>query len=61
MQHVIVVHGNDGLDEISITDDSSVSELKDGEIKNYEISPKDFGQNLWAISHSSLFLHLSVR
>ena len=43
MQHVIVVHGNDGLDEISITDDSFVSELKDGEIKNYEISPKDLG------------------
>jgi len=43
MEHVIVVHGNDGLDEISITDDSFVSELKDGKIKNYQVSPKDFG------------------
>ena len=33
MEHVIVVHGNDGLDEISITDDSFISELKDGKIK----------------------------
>ena len=43
MEHVIVVHGKDGLDEISITDDSFVSELKDGKIKNYQVSPKDFG------------------
>ena len=28
MEHVIVVHGNDGLDEISITDDSFISELQ---------------------------------
>ena len=45
MQHVIVVHGNDGLDELSITDDSYVSELKDGNIKNYQMSPKDYGLN----------------
>ena len=43
MEHVIVVHGNDGLDEISITDDSFISELKDRKIKNYQVSPKDFG------------------
>lgn len=43
MEHVIVAHGNDGLDEISITDDSFISELKDGKIKNYHVSPKDFG------------------
>ena len=43
MEHVIVVHGKDGLDEISITDDSFISELKDGKIKNYQVSPKDFG------------------
>jgi len=43
MEHVIVVHGNDGLDEISITDDSFISELQDGKIKNYQVSPKDFG------------------
>ena len=46
MEHVIVVHGNDGLDEISITDDSFISELKDGKIKNYQVSPKDFGLSL---------------
>ena len=39
----LVFHSNDGLDEISITDDSFISELKEGKIKNYHVSPKDFG------------------
>ena len=66
MQHVIVVHGNDGLDEISITDDSFVSELKDGEIKNYEISPKDFGlsygkfESIKALSSQESFEKVSL-
>tara|TARA_B100000029_G_scaffold516695_1_gene632820 strand:+ start:3538 stop:4548 length:1011 start_codon:yes stop_codon:yes gene_type:complete len=43
MQHVLIVHGFDGLDEISITDSTYISELKDGKINKYEISPSDFG------------------
>jgi anthranilate phosphoribosyltransferase len=42
-QHAFVVHGMDGLDEITITDRTSVSEFKDGIVKNYVIHPSDFG------------------
>ena len=41
--HVMVVHGNDGMDEISISDTTSVAELKNGEISEYTIKPEDFG------------------
>lgn len=42
-ERALVVHGLDGLDEISISTKTKVSELKDGEIKNYYIEPEDFG------------------
>ncbi len=38
-----VVHGEDGLDEISTTGDSQISELRDGEIRCYRVRPEDFG------------------
>ena len=41
--HVMVVHGNDGMDEISISDTTNVAELKNGEITEYTIKPEDFG------------------
>ncbi len=41
--HVMVVHSNDGLDEISLSDATQVAELKNGEINRYEISPEQFG------------------
>ena len=40
--HVMVVHADDGMDEISIASATSVAELKDGEIKTYIIEPEDF-------------------
>ncbi|MDG2395063.1 anthranilate phosphoribosyltransferase [Candidatus Thioglobus sp.] len=40
--HVMVVHSNDGLDEISIADDTFVAELNNGSVKTYTISPTDF-------------------
>jgi len=40
--HVMVVHSNDGLDEISIADDTFVAELKDGKVTTYHINPADF-------------------
>ena len=42
-KHALVVRGNDGMDEISICDETSVYELKDGQIFNYTISPEQFG------------------
>lgn len=39
----LVVHGLDGMDEITTICGTKVSELKDGKVKNYEISPEKFG------------------
>jgi anthranilate phosphoribosyltransferase len=41
--HVIVAHGLDGLDEISLIGKTSLAEIKDKKIKYYEVSPEDFG------------------
>jgi anthranilate phosphoribosyltransferase len=41
--HAMVVHGGDGLDEISISTSTRVIEVKDGELRTYEIAPADFG------------------
>lgn len=42
-KHVMVVHSKDGLDEISIADDTYVAELKDGSVATYTINPIEFG------------------
>ncbi|MGN1133076.1 MAG: bifunctional anthranilate synthase component II/anthranilate phosphoribosyltransferase, partial [Oscillospiraceae bacterium] len=39
----MLVYGNDCLDEISISDSTSVCEIKDDKITSYEIAPEDFG------------------
>ena len=41
-QHCFVIHGLDGLDEITLTDQTYVSEGKAGRVSSYTISPKDF-------------------
>jgi len=42
-RHVMVVHAEDGMDEISISSPTHVAELKNGEVSNYTITPSDFG------------------
>jgi anthranilate phosphoribosyltransferase len=42
-RHVLVVHGEDGLDEISIGAATQVAELKDGKVQRYALSPERFG------------------
>ena len=42
-QHVLVVWGKDGMDEISLGAPTQVGELRNGEIVEYEIHPEDFG------------------
>jgi len=43
--HVIVVHGHDGMDEISISGPTQVAELRQGVIQEYVIEPSQFGLN----------------
>ncbi len=42
-EHALVVYGRDGMDEISLGAATMVGELKNGEIREYEIHPEDFG------------------
>ncbi len=42
-RRVMVVHGIDGLDEITLTGETMVAELKDGEVREYTIHPEQFG------------------
>jgi anthranilate phosphoribosyltransferase len=42
-EHVLVVHGADGMDEISFTGDTYVAELKNGQVKEYVVNPQQFG------------------
>lgn len=39
----LVVHGSDGLDEITITGATRVGELRNGQVRSYEVTPEEFG------------------
>jgi anthranilate phosphoribosyltransferase len=45
-KHVLVVHAQDGMDEISIAAKTNIAELKDDQINQYEITPEDFGMKM---------------
>ncbi len=51
-EHVLIVHGKDGMDEVSLGAATLVGELKDGVVREYEIHPEDFG--LAMVSNRSL-------
>jgi len=42
-EHALVVYGRDGLDEVSLGASTLVGELKDGQVREFEIHPEDFG------------------
>jgi anthranilate phosphoribosyltransferase len=42
-EHAWVVHGTDGLDEVTLAGDTHVAEARGGEVKTFEIGPQDFG------------------
>jgi anthranilate phosphoribosyltransferase len=42
-RHVMVVHAEDGLDEISLSSPTAVAELRDGNVIVYTVRPEDFG------------------
>lgn len=41
--HALVVHGEDGLDEITLTGESHIAELKKGKVKSYKLDPDELG------------------
>ena len=45
-EHALVVHGAEGLDELSLAGPSTVAEVKDGAVKTYQLSPEDVGLRL---------------
>jgi len=45
-KHALVVHGEDGLDEISLSAPTNIAELKDGKITEYVFNPQDYGYTL---------------
>ena len=49
-RHVLVVHSEDGLDEISVSAVTQIAELKNGKVTRYSITPKQFGMALVDIS-----------
>jgi anthranilate phosphoribosyltransferase len=50
LNRALVVHGSDGLDEITITGPTHVAEVRDGAIRVYDISPEEFGLRAAPIS-----------
>lgn len=52
--HVMVVHSEDGMDEISIGAATNVAELKDGKVTTYTITPEQFGIDKTDISRLSV-------
>ncbi|MEI6001865.1 anthranilate phosphoribosyltransferase [Paraburkholderia bengalensis] len=45
-KHVLVVYGRDGMDEVSLGAATLVGELRDGQVREYEIHPEDFGMQM---------------
>jgi anthranilate phosphoribosyltransferase len=50
-EHAWVVHGEDGLDEITLAGKTHVAEARRGEVKTFEIGPEDFGLNAGGLEH----------
>ena len=49
VRRAFVVHGADGLDEISISGETYISELRDRSVRNFTVTPEDFGLRRWPL------------
>lgn len=50
LRRALVVHGSDGLDEITITGTTRIAEVRDGQVRSYEIEPEEFGMQRASIA-----------
>ena len=50
VQRALVVHGSDGLDEITITGPTRVAELRAGQVRSFEVTPEEFGMKRAALA-----------
>jgi anthranilate phosphoribosyltransferase len=53
LRRAMVVHGMDGLDEITITSPTRVAEVRDGMVRSYEVTPEEFGMTRGSIDDLS--------
>ncbi len=53
-RRVLIVHGEDGMDEITLSGNTLVAELKDGEVREYTVHPQQFGLNTADLSTISV-------
>ncbi len=47
-RHAMVVHGGDGMDEVTVTDSTAVAEVRDGRIRAWTLTPEDVGLKRWS-------------
>jgi anthranilate phosphoribosyltransferase len=50
-EHAWVVHGEDGLDEITLAGKTHVAEARDGQVRTFDIEPRDFGLEIRSLEH----------
>ena len=52
-RRALVVHGADGLDEITITGPTRIGEVRDGQVRSYEVTPEEFGMQRASVEEIS--------